>query len=73
MIYAVSTIESPMNAASISDCYTTEFDAQEAVKRLAERNQGTTYYVHAFIDSVITFKATARVQMETEYVHAASE
>lgn len=62
-----------MNAASIADCYATEFDAQESVKRLAERNQGTTYYVHAFTDSVVTFKATARVQMEAEYVNADSE
>ncbi len=73
MIYAVSTYHLPLDAASFSDTFDSEREAQEWAKEAAGLRPGTTYYVHVVQPSSITFQATATIEVEAEYVNGDSE
>lgn len=49
--------------------YTNEAEALAAAKRFAEDDPGFPFYVHAFPESAVIFKAASVVTVETEYLN----
>jgi len=70
MQYYVCNSPDPMNVpwGVGAQFYATEAAAVLAVKEDAERNPGMNFYVHAFPESSVIFKARGRVEMEMEYL-----